>query len=307
MRTISAAHIEELLSMPAAIRVVAEAFAAISAGKGVYPQRVHLPIEHGDALVMPGYDGRTYLGTKIVTVHASGAEHPGTTACYLLLDARDTQPLMLCDGTALTALRTGAASGLATQWLARPESKTMALFGVGRQAAQQLAAVLAVRPIDDVRVVSRDPARAAAFIARMRALYIGTEFRCCDARAAVAGADIIVTATNSTTPVLDGQWVEPGTHVNAIGSFRPQMRELDRVLLGRARIVVDQRAAAVAESGELIDAIASGVCGESDLLEIGRVGDSARASRDEITVFKTVGHAALDLFTAVALLEASER
>jgi len=122
------------------------------------------------------------------------------------------------------------------------------------------------------------------------------------AETALSGAQIVVTATNSPKPVFDERRVEPGTHVNAIGSFRPDMREIDPALLKRARLFVDQRKAALAESGEIIEGIANSYLNPLEITELGEIGEAARTDRDEITVFKTVGHAALDLFTAVELL-----
>jgi len=303
VHSLSAADIDRLLPMPDAIEVSARAFAAISARAGTYPPRMHFHVRDGDALVMPGYDGRSYLGTKIVVVRRPNDGQAGTRACYLLLTADDAQPVLLCDGTALTALRTGAASGLATRRLARKDSRTVALFGVGGQAAEQLRAVVATRPIEEVRVVSRDAERAEAFIARMNGRLGAIHMSRSGAQAAVRDADIVITATNSTTPVLDASWIRPGTHVNAIGSFRPDMRELDPALFARARVVVDEHDAALSEAGELIDALRVGTLRADHISEIGTAPEFARRRDDEITVFKTVGHAALDLHTAVALLE----
>jgi len=288
--------------MQYAIDVMAGAFDAISRNQGQYPQRIHLSLGYGDALVMPGYDGLSYLGTKVVVVDRSTRGTPGTRACYLLVRTPEAEPVLLCDGTALTALRTGAASGLATRRLARPAATTLALFGVGRQAAEQLAGAFAVRPIRDVRVVNRDSARAESFMLAMRSRFASATFQRRDARSAVEGADIIIAATNSATPLFNGQWVEPGTHVNAIGSYRPDMRELDLELSRRGRYVVDQRAAALAEAGELIEAISEGIVSPDEISELGEIGENARRTPDEITIFKTVGHAALDLFAASALL-----
>ena len=289
MRILDAAEIARLLPMLDAIDVVAGAFTAISRHEGRFPRRTHVPLAHGDALVMPGYDGSAYFGTKLVTVHPQNAAEgkPGTRATYMLIDARDGEPLLLCDGTALTALRTGAASGLATRRLARPDAKTLAIFGAGTQAKSQLAAMLAVRAIEEVRQVRRDADAATR-------------------AKAIAGADVIVTATNAELPVFDGRAVEAGTHVNAIGSYRPQMRELDAELLGRARIVVDEREAALAESGELIDGIARGAIASAKIAELGELENDARRDPLEITVFKSVGHAALDLFVAIELAKRAE-
>jgi len=303
MLTLSAADIARLLPMRDAVDVLANAFRAISRREGRYPARMHVAIAGGDALVMPGYDGCAYLGVKVATIHPGnlGAGKPGTRASYLLLDARDGEPLLVCDGTALTALRTGAASGLATRRLARRDATKLALFGVGSQAAAQLDATFAVRAIRKVRVVSRDPERADKFISTMRARYPHADIDRADAESAASHANIIVTATNSPVPVLESSWIKPGTHVNAIGSFRPNMRELDPVLLRRARLIVDDRSSALVESGEIIEALHSGYVDAGSIAELGEVGEHDRRSDDEITVFKTVGHAALDLFTAMRL------
>ena len=307
MRTLSAADIARLVPMRDAVDVLADAFRAISERKGQYPARMHVAIAGGDALVMPGYDGRAHFGVKIATIHPGnlGDGKPGTRASYLLLDARDGEPLLLCDGTALTALRTGAASGLATRRLARVEATKLALFGVGSQASAQLDAMVAVRAIADVRVVSRDPQRAERFISSARSRYPRARIDRSDAASAASQADIIVTATNSQMPVLRSAWVKPGTHVNAIGSFRPDMRELDPALLRRARLVVDDRGSALVESGEIIEALQKRYVDASGIAELGEIGEDERKSDHEITVFKTVGHAALDLFTAVRLLQSS--
>jgi len=304
MHTLTAADIARLLPMRDAIDVVADAFVAISRGDGEYPPRMHMSIAHGDALVMPGYDGRGHFGVKIATIHPGNVAEgkPGTRASYVLIDANDGEARLLCDGTALTALRTGAASGLATRRLARTDATTLALFGVGSQAAAQLDAVCSVRPIRDIRVVSRHAERAERFIAAMRKRYPDATIERANAETALSGAQVIVTATNSPTPVVDARRVDHGAHLNAIGSFRPDMREFDPALLSRARLFVDQRAAALEESGEIIEAVTKGYITPDDLVELGAVTEGARTSVDEITVFKTVGQAALDLFTAVELL-----
>ena len=303
MHILSADEITRLLPITDAIDVVADAFAAISRNDGLYPRRLHMPIRGGDALVMPGYDGRGRLGTKIVTVCRRPSAQSGTRATYLLLDADSAEPLLVCDGTALTTLRTGAATGLATRRLARKDANTLALFGVGRQASSQLAGVLAVRPIEEIQVVARDHSRAEAFVSDVRLRFPQLRVRITDPTSAVLGARVIVTATTSTTPVFDGSTVTPGTHINAIGSFRPDMRELDDVLLKRARLVVDQKDAAFAEAGEFVDALAQGLLNANDIVELGDLTESSPRDDAEITVFKSVGHAALDLVTAGALLE----
>jgi ornithine cyclodeaminase len=304
IRTLSAADIERLLPMADAIDVAADALRALSACEGEYPARMHVALPRGDALVMPGYDGQRHFGVKVVTVHPGNVAFgkPGTQASYLLIDADDGEPKLVCDGTALTALRTGAASGLATRRLAMADARVLTIIGAGGQARTQVEAVCAVRKITDIHVVSRDAARADAFIASLRTRLPHLRIDRANAEEAVARAQVIVTATSSSNPVLMSDWVRPGSHVNAIGSYTPDMCELDPALLARATLFVDQRAAALAGAGEILAAIRMGLIASDAMVEVGQAPEDARRTDDEITVFKTVGHAALDLFTAVELL-----
>ncbi|HJU23080.1 MAG TPA: ornithine cyclodeaminase [Casimicrobiaceae bacterium] len=304
MIILSASDVGRLLPMREAIDVAAHALAAIAQDEGTYPPRMHVTLARGDALVMPGYDGGSYLGVKIATIHPGNLVQgkPGTRATYVLVDAEDGEPRLVCDGSALTALRTGAASGLATRRLARTDAVTLAIFGAGSQANAQVDAMFAVRPIDAVRVVTRNIEHAERFVALLRDRHPQARIERSDRIAALAGADIVVTATNSYEPVFEASHVDPGSHVNAIGSFRPDMCEVDPALFLRARVFVEQRGSALAEAGEIIEAIARKYIVADDITEIGAVGEHARTSVEEITVFKTVGHAALDLFTAVELL-----
>jgi alanine dehydrogenase len=302
--TLCAADVARLLPMRAAIDIMSDAFTAISLKRGTYPTRTHIRLAQGDALIMPGYDGGPAVGTKIVTVHRANAAagKPGTRATYVLVSAVDGEPLMICDGTALTALRTGAASGLATRRLARADAQTVAIFGTGAQAMSQLEAMFAVRPVREVRVVGRDAGRAQAFVVAARAKFPAAHIECSDSVRALAGAALVVTATNATSPVFAGELVEPGTHINAIGAFRPGMVELDAAVLGRARIVVDERDAALTEAGDLLAAIAAGALTRAAIAtELGELGEHERRDPAQVTVFKSVGHAALDLFTALEL------
>src|SRR5918911_5369871 len=174
MRVVSAADVMRLLPVPDAIPLLAHAFRLFSAGTGVYPLRTHVRLHDpsGDALVMPAYDGTDGLGVKLVTVHRQNPDHgyPAVRALYLLVRAADGEPLMVCDGAALTAIRTGAASGVATQALALPDARRGALFGAGAQAETQLLAMLAARPLEHVAVVARRPEHARAFCRRLEAV-----------------------------------------------------------------------------------------------------------------------------------------
>src|SRR5918911_2793177 len=174
MRVVSAADVSQLLPVADAIPLMAHAFRLFSAGTGAYPLRSHLRLRNpsGDALVMPAYDGTDGLGVKLVTVHPHNPAHgyPAVRALYLLFCAGDGEPLMVCDGAALTALRTGAASGVATQVLALPDARRGALFGAGAQAETHLLAMLAPRPLGSVAVGARRPEHARAFCRRLEAV-----------------------------------------------------------------------------------------------------------------------------------------
>jgi ornithine cyclodeaminase len=252
------------------------------------------------------------LGAKIVTVFPGNAEQnkPLIHAIVILIDPDDGSPLALLDGRALTALRTGAASGVATRLLARPEAATLACFGAGAQAEQQIEAVCAVRPINRVLICSRTASRAAALADRLltsERVPAAVRVEADPARVA-AQADVICTATTSATPVFPADAVRPGTHINGVGSYTPHMAEVPAALVGRARVVVDQAAAARAEAGDLIQAVAAGLAPESIFdTELGQVAAGERPGRtgpEEITFFKSVGNAVQDM--AVARYAVSE-
>ncbi len=311
MRILSGAEVLALVDMRAAIEAMREAFVALSRGEALAPLRLALDTPSGTALFMPGYLERSgATAAKVVTVHPGNASLglPVIHAVVLVLDHETGRPLAFMDGTRLTALRTGAAGGLAAELLARPDASVVALFGSGVQARTQLEAVRCVRPIEDVRIVSRDRPSADALAADQE----GVRARVVeDPATAIAGAHVVIAATNSPTPVFDGSGIEPGTHVTGIGSFTPEMREVDTALVRRARVFVDQREAALAEAGDLIGPIAEGAVGDDVIAaEIGEVAAGSipgRTSRDEITFFKSVGNAVQDVAIAARVLEAAER
>jgi ornithine cyclodeaminase len=298
-----------------AIDAMASAFGQLSSGRAVIPLRTHVDAELGVSLFMPGYlrDTRV-LGGKIVSVFAGNAALglPVVTAAVLLLDSSTGLPRALLDGTTLTALRTGAASGLATRLLARPDASVLAVFGAGVQARTQIEAVRAVRDIREIRIVSRTRRSAELLADELRserdapAVVVGE-----DPARAVAGADVLVAATSSPTPVFPGDRVEPGAHVNGVGSYTPEMQEVDEGVVARARVVVDTRDGALAEAGDLIIPLRKGLVREEDLgTELGEVVLGVRPGRthaDEITFFKSVGNAAQDLAVAAVALEAAVR
>lgn len=292
--------------MPDAMSAVREGFAALSAGRATVPVRASVPLAGGGvALSMPAaLAGGPHWSVKLVTVSPGnpGRGLPLVGATVLLGDAATGRPLALLDGTAVTALRTGAAGGVAAEALARPDAAVVTLFGAGAQARSQLEAVRCVLGdrLRELRIASRDLGRARA-LAEAAELPPGVSVVIQRAPGdIVRGADIVITATSSATPVFDGTALDDGSHVTAVGSFTPAMRELDDAAMRGARIVVDQREAALAEAGEL-----QGMRPE-DVVEIGEViAGRAPGRRDdrERTVFKSVGNAVQDLVVASRIHE----
>ena len=314
MHLLTRSDVERALPMADAIGLVRDAFRALSTGQAVAPMRtvLRLPDHDGVTLVMPGYVAPSEaLAVKVVSVRNRNPARglPRINALVVLVDPATGEPVAVMNGRYLTVLRTGAASGVATDCLARPDAAVLAVIGAGAQAREQIVAVAAVRPIRRVLVYARRPEGVRALIAdmgpRMRAG--GVEVVAAgSAEEAVREADVVCAATTSLTPVFDGAVLRPGTHVNGVGSYRPDMRELDVTTLRRAdRIVVDQRAAALGEAGELMAAIAEGVIPPGTVLaELGEIAAGTRAGRDranEITVFKSVGNAVQDAVVARAV------
>ncbi len=276
-----------LLRMQEVIPTMKRALANFSSGKVVQPVRTMLPVsEHQGFLgLMPAYTGSA-LGTKLVAFYPRNSGVPTHHATILLFKPETGEPLVTMDGRLITEVRTAAVSAVATEHLARSDASVLAIIGSGVQAHSHLEALTLVREFREVRVWS--PRRAAAF-AREHGVRAAAS-----AEEAVRGADVVVTATTSPTPVLSGEWLSPGAHVNAVGAPRPDWRELDDEVLRRARIYVDSREAAMTESGDVIAA------GEI-FAEIGEVAAGTkpgRRSEEEITLFKSLGLAVEDVATA---------
>jgi ornithine cyclodeaminase/alanine dehydrogenase-like protein (mu-crystallin family) len=298
--------------MAEAIALVRDAFRALSAGQAAAPLRtaVRIPEHDGVTLVMPGYVGASdALAVKVVSVRNRNPARglPRVNALVLLVDPETGAPAAVMNGRYLTALRTGAASGVATDLLARPDATVLAVIGAGAQAREQIVAVAAVRPIRRVLVYARRPEGVRALMEDMGPrMATAVEFvAAASADDAVREADVVCAATTSLTPVYDGAALRRGTHVNGVGSYRPDMRELDVTTLQRAdRIVVDQRSAALEEAGELMAAIAEGAIRPDAVAELGEIVAGTRPGRedaDAITVFKSVGNAVQDAAVARAV------
>ena len=283
---------------------VEAAYRDVANGRDRSPIRSRVELPNGDLLLMPGVRSEsTGASVKLVTVTPANAGRglPTIQAIVVWLDAETGRPLALIDGETLTAMRTGAASGVATRLLARPDASTVGLIGAGAQAEWQLRAVLAARPIRRALVFARDAHARQAFAERMAEL-TGIAVEAADtAEAAVRESDVICCATTSVEPVIEASWVSAGTHVNGIGAYRLGMVEIPPELFGRASVVaVDSRAAAMAEAGDVVAAIERGLVAEDGLVEIGSIGQDWAATRpaDAITVFKSVGLAIQDVAAA---------
>lgn len=283
---------------------VEAAYRDVAAGRDRSPQRIHVPVDAGDLLLMPGIRvGASGFSVKLVTVVPSNVDRglPTVQAVVVWFDAASGRPLALIDGPTLTAMRTGAASGVATRLLARADASVAAIIGVGAQAEWQMRAVLAARPIRRFLVHARTLDAREAFARRM-SVELGVKVEPVpSAEAAVRPADVVCCATTSSTPVFDAAWLRDGAHVNGVGAYRLGMVELPPEVFSRASLVaVDSHAAAMAEAGDLVHAIERGLIREEALVEIGSVDPAWVSERapDAITAFKSVGLAIQDVAAA---------
>ncbi len=305
-----------VLTMGDAIAAVEEAFATLARGEADMPQRtvIKVPQHHGLVLGMPAYLGGDpeILGLKLVTVYPDNPAKHGlatTLGTLMLCDAATGAVTAIMDAGYLTAVRTGAASGVATRYLAREDAAVCTIFGAGVQARQQLVAVHHVRPLSQVYVVDTSADAAAAFARDLSAeLDVPIEVSG-DPEGAVRAADIVVTASSSPTPIVDGDWVQPGTHINNIGSHAPTTRELDTKTVTKSHYVADTREASLAESGDLLIPMEEGaVTADHIRATLGEIVTGAKPGRvgdDQITLFKSCGVAAQDMSTARVVAEAA--
>jgi alanine dehydrogenase len=317
MRVLSRSDVRQSLGMREAILAMRDAFAQLSGSEAQVPQRAVLDVPQQDAvvLIMPARLAAIHAMTcKVVSVYPRNPARGMKLihALVLLIDENSGRPLAALEGGYLTGLRTGAASGVATDLLARKEARVLACFGAGTQAAFQVEAVCEVRAIERVWIKGRSTQRAEQLAERLRGVgRIPSDVRVAEtAQQALAEADIVCTATTSSSPVFDGRDLRPGTHVNAIGSYTRAMQEVDIATLQQARIVVDSRAACQAEAGDLAAALGAGAIGGPETwTELGEIllgRAPGRQSESEITYFKSVGNAAQDAAAAQrAFLQAS--
>lgn len=312
IRILTGQDVRAALTMPEAITAVREGFIALSTGQAIVPVRGVFEQPQGVTLTMPAHIRGAAISTvKVVSVFPGNRENglPAVTAVVLVLDSTTGRPMALLDGTILTALRTGAASGVATDLLARPDAHILGVIGAGPQARTQIEAVCAVRSITAIRIFSQSGSEELA--AELRGRYPAQVQAVSRGHDALAGADVIVAATNSKTPVITLADVAPGAHINGVGSFTPGMQEVAADVVTHAKVVVDHRESAWAEAGDLIIPRNQGIFSEQGVhAELGEVAAGVRPGREsqeEITFFKSVGNAVQDAVVAAVILEKMSR
>ena len=315
MRFFDGAAVDAGLAYPGLVDILEAAFR-----KGaIAPLRHHHAIAldgrpEATLLLMPAWETQSpgaptagrYLGVKSVTVFPDNAARgkPAVFGTYLLLSAETGETLAVMDATRLTAWRTGAASALASRYLSRPDAARLVMVGAGALAPRLVRAHASVRPIRHVAIWNRAPDRARALASTLATALLEVTVAD-DLESAVRRADIVSTATLSAEPLIRGAWLAPGTHVDCVGAYRPNMRETDDEVVRRARIFVDTRAGAFGEAGDILQPLAAGVIGKEavlgDLFDLARGSVAGRRTPEEITLFKSVGAAIEDLAAAIAV------
>jgi len=308
---LSAADVRRALPMAAAIEAMRDAFAQLSSGQVILPPRQSMQAKanHDVDLVMPCYSAALGMfSLKSVTVFPHNPQRglPALQALVILTDAQTGSHVAIVDGASLTAIRTGAASGLATDLLARSDASTVAMFGAGVQARTQLEAVCCVRPIRRVVVYDLDAKAAEGFAAEMGAR-LEVPVECAGSPVEALGqAEVVCTATHATEPVFADEDLSPGTHINAIGAFRPEDAEIPAETVKRARVVVDHLHSALEEAGDLLRPLKDGLIDRAHFsTELGQLVLGKAVGRDDdrqITLFKSVGIAIQDLCAAACAL-----
>ncbi len=317
IRILRAKDVHALLPMPECIDLMARTMSAVSEGRVVLPLRsvMVMPGDLGMLGNMPGYLAEPEcFGVKLVSLipRNKPPHYSSHLGLVLLFEVEHGQPVALLDAAEITAIRTAAASGLATRLLARPEACDLAILGAGEQASGHLAAMLAVRKLRRVRVWCRDPAKATAFAKAEGAKHRMTVEVAETPRDAVSKADIICTVTKAREPILFGEWIEPGAHLNVVGSSLATASEIDIPTVVKSRFFVDYRSSTITEGGDYLKALRAGaVTPEHILAEIGEVANGSKPGRtapSDITLYKSLGIAPQDLASAHHVLQkAKER
>jgi ornithine cyclodeaminase len=308
-------QVRELLPMAECIEVMADALKGMAEGEVILPLRSKIVLPDGENIMgwMPAYsEDLGAMGIKVISAFPKneGTEYDSHIGVVLLFETGHGLLKAIVDATTLTAIRTAAVSGVATRILARRDAGDLALIGSGAQAAAHLEAMMLVRNVRRVRVYSRNPENATRFAereSRKRGLRVEAV---ASAREAVTGADIICTVTSSGTPVLSGDWISPGAHINAVGAFRPQTRELDSECVLKSKLYADKLESMLAEAGDFLIPCQEGRFDESHIVgELGEVLAGRKKSREndrEVTLFKSLGIGVEDIAAAAHILKKAQ-
>lgn len=310
MLALSRSDLKQLVPMRAAVELMKTAFLELSEGRAQAPVRTAVEVDdqHSAMLMMPGFvPAEQALGFKVVDFFPGNPAIglPTVNAIVCLIDARTGEPLGIMEGGYVTALRTGAVSGAASDLMARPDSKVLAVIGAGVQGVTQAAAVCAVRSIERIIAVDQRPEQLERYQQMIAVDWpdiAGMVETTTDPSIAVRQADIICTATTARAPVFDDADLKPGTHINAVGAFTPEMQEIPPATVVRARIVIDNLGAILTEAGDLLKPMHDGLIEQSVFeTELGNVVAGKAVGREndqEITFFKSVGNAVQDVVVA---------
>ena len=322
MLILTAEEVRKVLPMKETIEAMKRAYASLSDGKAEAPLRTRLrvPSQNAVSLFMPAYvqaDGGDALAVKVVSLFPKNPERERRLAfiqaAVLVLDPETGRTVALLEGSSLTAIRTGAGSGAAIDLLARPDSRVVAVFGAGAQGRTQLEAACSVRKIEKAWVFDPSLERAETMVKEMAGKgFVPSDLRVANSsKQAISDADIVCTATTSSTPVFTDADLKPGTHVSAIGSYTPEMQEVPAETVARALVVVDSRSATLAETGDLLRPMQAGLFGEEHIhAELGEIllgRKAGRGSADQITYFKSVGVAVQDAMAAQLALQNAQK
>jgi len=314
MLLIDGDEVERAANMKTIMNAVENAFSEVSRGSVIAPRRsqIQLNRHNGTIFIMPSYiEGAEIFAAKIVSSHPDNPdrfETPTISGYIMLIDPKNGEAIALMDGKYITALRTGAVSGLAIKYMARKESSRIGMIGTGIQARTQLIGAKEVLDhIDEVCVFDKIPLRSATFAAEMSSELGLDIIKVKNNEDAVCSMDVVIEATTSMTPVFDGDWLKEGAHINSVGWMGPSSRQLDDATIRRSRIVVDTLEGALAESGDLIIPLEQGVIEQNsvraELSEVISGTVEGRTDDKEITLFKAVGFAPADAAAAKAVYD----
>ncbi|MFT3819385.1 MAG: ornithine cyclodeaminase family protein [Rubrivivax sp.] len=315
VRILNREHIAQVFSMRECVDLMHKAFTLVSQGKALQPIRRSVPLPHGRGLVsvMPGHaSDPAAFGVKVVSVYPGnhGTAHGSHQGAVLLFDDETGALRAVLDGRDITAIRTGATSAAATDVLARKDAKTMTIYGYGDEARTHLQSLTLVRPFDRIVICGRSLAKAKAFAGEMGE-QLGRKLEASDDFQGAAHADVLCTVTSATAPFLKGEWVQPGTHVNVVGSSIPTTAEVDDEMVRRSRFFTDFTDSTLELGGEIRGAISQGVVAQSHI--IGCVGDvitgkvAGRQSAQDITLFKSLGMVVEDLVSCSFIVQRAEQ